>query len=195
MFKKRKASKNTSARSKVVVNTEEDKNEVTDVNLKLEAEPDKKGRIEEPKKDIHNPNPDDNNNGTDNVKESYTGGSSKLFKPDILVDEQHQIHKENEEVLNKSKQLQQKDSDGNKIYTGMISKKSQKEVLVKPVSSHVKQNFMMDYQRDVCKDYLKNGYCGFGDTCKFLHYREEFKRNRSAIDKEWETAAKKRRKF
>ncbi|KAF6763124.1 hypothetical protein DFP72DRAFT_801523 [Ephemerocybe angulata] len=28
-----------------------------------------------------------------------------------------------------------------------------------------------DYQPDVCKDYKETGYCGFGDTCKFLHDR------------------------
>ncbi|KAF5355525.1 hypothetical protein D9758_006384 [Tetrapyrgos nigripes] len=30
---------------------------------------------------------------------------------------------------------------------------------------------IVDYQPDVCKDYKETGYCGFGDTCKFLHDR------------------------
>lgn len=118
-----------------------------------------------------------------------------LFKPDSSVEEQHRLLKDNEKRLIASENLQKKDSDGIKLYTGQISKKSKKEVLVKPSSSHVKQNYLMDYQRDVCKDFLKNGYCGFGDTCKFLHYREEFKKVERSGVKEWEAAAKKRRKF
>ncbi|KAK2464175.1 hypothetical protein APHAL10511_003632 [Amanita phalloides] len=30
---------------------------------------------------------------------------------------------------------------------------------------------IIDYQPDVCKDYKETGFCGFGDTCKFLHDR------------------------
>jgi len=30
---------------------------------------------------------------------------------------------------------------------------------------------LVDYQPDVCKDYKETGFCGFGDTCKFLHDR------------------------
>ncbi|CCI50606.1 hypothetical protein ABG067_005969 [Albugo candida] len=32
-----------------------------------------------------------------------------------------------------------------------------------------------DYQPDVCKDYKETGFCGFGDTCKFLHDRGDYK--------------------
>lgn len=28
-----------------------------------------------------------------------------------------------------------------------------------------------DYQPDICKDYKETGFCGFGDSCKFLHDR------------------------
>lgn len=33
----------------------------------------------------------------------------------------------------------------------------------------------IDYAPDVCKDYLETGYCGFGDSCKFLHDRGDYK--------------------
>ena len=29
----------------------------------------------------------------------------------------------------------------------------------------------MDPQPDVCKDYKQTGYCGYGDSCKFMHDR------------------------
>lgn len=38
-------------------------------------------------------------------------------------------------------------------------------------SSVIKTATIIDYQPDVCKDYKETGYCGFGDTCKFLHDR------------------------
>lgn len=56
-------------------------------------------------------------------------------------------------------------------------------------TSTIRQVTIVDYQPDVCKDYkgasiglcslwtfvnnirLETGYCGFGDTCKFLHDR------------------------
>lgn len=38
-------------------------------------------------------------------------------------------------------------------------------------NSTIKTVTVIDYQPDVCKDYKETGYCGFGDTCKFLHDR------------------------
>jgi RING finger protein 113A len=31
-----------------------------------------------------------------------------------------------------------------------------------------------DYQMDICKDYFETGYCGFGDSCIFMHTRENY---------------------
>ena len=42
-----------------------------------------------------------------------------------------------------------------------------------------------DYAPDLCKDYLETGFCGFGDSCKFLHDRGEYKAGWE-LDKEWE---------
>ncbi|KAG5725813.1 Pre-mRNA-splicing factor CWC24, partial [Termitomyces sp. T112] len=38
-------------------------------------------------------------------------------------------------------------------------------------TSTIRTVTIVDYQPDVCKDYRETGYCGFGDTCKFLHDR------------------------
>ncbi|XP_048479741.1 E3 ubiquitin-protein ligase RNF113A-like [Plutella xylostella] len=35
--------------------------------------------------------------------------------------------------------------------------------------------FRWDYQPDICKDYKETGFCGFGDSCKFLHDRSDYK--------------------
>lgn len=40
--------------------------------------------------------------------------------------------------------------------------------------TNVRTITVVDYQPDVCKDYKETGYCGFGDTCKFLHDRSDY---------------------
>lgn len=42
------------------------------------------------------------------------------------------------------------------------------------MTSNVRTVTAVDYQPDVCKDYKETGYCGFGDTCKFLHDRSDY---------------------
>eukprot|EP00058_Branchiostoma_floridae_P012618 XP_002598106.1 hypothetical protein BRAFLDRAFT_59551 [Branchiostoma floridae] len=32
-----------------------------------------------------------------------------------------------------------------------------------------------DYQPDLCKDFKETGFCGFGDSCKFMHDRTDYK--------------------
>ena len=46
-----------------------------------------------------------------------------------------------------------------------------------------------DFAPDVCKDYKQTGFCGFGDNCKYLHAREDYKHGWQ-LDKEWETVTK-----
>ncbi|KAI0538405.1 hypothetical protein GGR58DRAFT_298375 [Xylaria digitata] len=47
----------------------------------------------------------------------------------------------------------------------------------------------MDFAPDVCKDYKQTGFCGFGDNCKFLHAREDYKQGWQ-LDREWESVTK-----
>ena len=46
-----------------------------------------------------------------------------------------------------------------------------------------------DFAPDVCKDYKQTGFCGFGDSCKFLHAREDYKQGWQ-LDKDWENVTK-----
>ena len=40
---------------------------------------------------------------------------------------------------------------------------------------NVRSSVRFDYQPDVCKDYKETGYCGYGDSCKFVHDRSDYK--------------------
>jgi RING finger protein 113A len=55
----------------------------------------------------------------------------------------------------------------------------------KPTAANVRMISMFDYQPDICKDYKETGYCGYGDTCKFMHDRGDYKSGWQ-IDKEWD---------
>ena len=52
-------------------------------------------------------------------------------------------------------------------------------------AANVRTVTVVDYQPDVCKDYKQTGYCGFGDNCKFLHDRGDYKAGWQ-LDREWE---------
>ncbi|PFH56571.1 hypothetical protein XA68_16317 [Ophiocordyceps unilateralis] len=55
--------------------------------------------------------------------------------------------------------------------------------------TNVRTITVTDFAPDVCKDYKLTGFCGFGDNCKFLHSREDYKQGWQ-LDKEWETVTK-----
>ncbi|RHY34361.1 hypothetical protein DYB32_001005, partial [Aphanomyces invadans] len=48
-----------------------------------------------------------------------------------------------------------------------------------------------DYAPDICKDYKETGFCGYGDNCKFLHDRGDYKSGWQ-IDKEWNEKERKK---
>ena len=50
-----------------------------------------------------------------------------------------------------------------------------------------------DFAPDVCKDYKQTGFCGYGDSCKFSHMREDYKQGWE-LDKDWEKVGEKGKK-
>jgi RING finger protein 113A len=42
-------------------------------------------------------------------------------------------------------------------------------------TTFVRTTARFDYQPDICKDYKETGFCGFGDTCIYLHDRGDTK--------------------
>eukprot|EP00922_Rhytidocystis_sp_ex-Travisia-forbesii_P021189 GHVS01031071.1.p1 GENE.GHVS01031071.1~~GHVS01031071.1.p1 ORF type:complete len:388 (-),score=70.73 GHVS01031071.1:69-1232(-) len=56
---------------------------------------------------------------------------------------------------------------------------------------NVRMTMRIDYDPCICKDYKETGYCGFGDTCKFLHDRTDYKGGWQ-IEQEWQDEQKKK---
>eukprot|EP00039_Didymoeca_costata_P009988 m.133281 g.133281 ORF g.133281 m.133281 type:complete len:317 (+) comp14669_c0_seq3:112-1062(+) len=42
-------------------------------------------------------------------------------------------------------------------------------------SANIRSTVRWDYAPDICKDYKETGFCGYGDSCKFLHDRSDYK--------------------
>jgi RING finger protein 113A len=56
-------------------------------------------------------------------------------------------------------------------------------------STNVRTITVTDFAPDVCKDYKQTGFCGWGDSCKFLHSREDYKQGWE-LDRDWEIGTK-----
>ena len=41
--------------------------------------------------------------------------------------------------------------------------------------ANIRATVRWDYAPDICKDYKETGFCGFGDSCKFMHDRSDYK--------------------
>lgn len=50
--------------------------------------------------------------------------------------------------------------------------------------ANLRATIRWDYQPDICKDYKETGFCGFGDSCKFLHDRSDYKHGWQ-LEREW----------
>ncbi|KAJ8344829.1 hypothetical protein SKAU_G00290220 [Synaphobranchus kaupii] len=70
---------------------------------------------------------------------------------------------------NYQKFIKPKDSTMGNASSGMVRKG--------PIRApeHLRATVRWDYQPDICKDYKETGFCGFGDSCKFLHDRSDYK--------------------
>ncbi|KAG0307230.1 hypothetical protein BGZ98_000737 [Dissophora globulifera] len=85
--------------------------------------------------------------------------------------------------------------DGNDLYKGMAAYKSHvqrpettnSKIRVGPMraSGNIRVTNRFDYQPDICKDYKETGFCGYGDSCIYMHDRGDYKAGWQ-LDQEWE---------
>lgn len=104
-----------------------------------------------------------------------------------------------EQLLGKSSHTAKKDESaadgtykGSSNYSNYIQKNAnapQKQVGPQKAPTNIRTVTTMDFKPDICKDYAKTGYCGFGDACIFLHDRADWKQGWQ-LDKEWEIETK-----
>jgi len=87
-------------------------------------------------------------------------------------------------------------ADGKQLYVGQsgYTQHVKQSKFSGPVrqTAHIRPDVRMDFARDICKDFKETGYCGWGDTCIFLHDRGDYKAGWQ-IDREWEIEQKQKR--
>lgn len=76
----------------------------------------------------------------------------------------------------------------NAKYTGLLGP-------TRNTMSNVRSTMRVEYwgvsgDGGICKDYKETGYCGYGDSCKFMHDRGDYKQG-FHLDKEWDAKQKK----
>lgn len=54
-------------------------------------------------------------------------------------------------------------------------------------AASIRTTCRFDFAADLCKDYNETGFCGFGDSCKFIHDRGDYKSGWE-LEEEWEAA-------
>lgn len=75
---------------------------------------------------------------------------------------------------------------------GIFRDKTRNKFLAGPLkaSQFVRTTARFDYQPDICKDYKDTGFCGFGDTCIYLHDRGDTMTGWQ-LEQQWEEQKKK----
>lgn len=92
------------------------------------------------------------------------------------------MKKNDEKKIDKTQESQQPSSSkGVKRKIGEEEKGSE---YLRRKHNFIKSTIRTDYQPDICKDYKETGFCGFGDSCKFLHDRTDYKHGWQ-LDQEW----------
>lgn len=87
---------------------------------------------------------------------------------------------------------------GDATYTSVVDKDIQNKKQTGtqgPVAApaFMRSTARFDYQPDICKDYKETGFCGYGDQCKFMHDRGDYKSGWQ-MEKEWEAEQLKKKK-
>lgn len=134
----------------------------------------------------------------------YGGGAFSYEAKDTAADKDARAMLEKKLAM--QEQRVQELEEGKKVYRGQAAytnfimkdaKEAVAEAKVKGTlgptraPTNVRGICRIDYQPDVCKDYKETGQCGFGDSCKFLHDRSDYKSGWQ-IELDWQAQQKKK---
>ncbi|CAI4046828.1 hypothetical protein SKDZ_12G3520 [Saccharomyces kudriavzevii ZP591] len=90
------------------------------------------------------------------------------------------------------KMKKKRSNENNELVLNMSGKSAQSTKKINQ-PTNIRTTVLMDFQPDVCKDFKQTGYCGYGDSCKFLHSRDDFKTGWK-LNQEWNVGGEGSRK-
>lgn len=148
-------------------------------------------------------NCNDSSESDDNHKASLhtvSYKSSRTSEPELpkdmgataTIEYETEVSKDARTIYEKSLKINEelKEKGDDKIYRGVnnyqkfitpkdsiLGSAMSSEVAKGPVRapSNIRSTVRWDYKPDLCKDYKETGFCGFGDSCIFLHDRTDYK--------------------
>ena len=106
-------------------------------------------------------------------KRSFTGLKEKAVKVDHPIKATDSLTVEDKE-------------DATSAQPRLLSKGSSSQIgPQKSTNKNIRVSTRIDYQPYLCKDYNETGYCGFGDSCIYVHDRGDYKTGWE-LEQEWE---------
>jgi len=138
--------------------------------------------------DQSNSNSSSSEEDTEIIKCKLLNKKLKTSKETSEDDKKFNIHKfESKDTVIKGKDLATRTAE----YTSTAAKHHNPNA-AGPLRAptNVRATCRFDYQPDICKDYKETGFCGFGDTCIYLHDRGDYKSGWQ-LEAEWEEKKKK----
>ncbi|XP_046744034.1 E3 ubiquitin-protein ligase RNF113A isoform X1 [Diprion similis] len=201
LFKKRKIRNNAARKRKEIVGENGDSEDEEVTIVKKEKKTDVQNPMRQStsmKRRRSMPGENDEEGEDDSVTVSYKSkrnvmpagpsdqGATAILETETELDRDAQALFEKAQKINE--ELEGKEDD--KVYRGMnnyaqyYKKKdtaagnaSSGMVRKGPIRApaNLRATVRWDYQPDICKDYKETGFCGFGDSCKFLHDRSDYK--------------------
>jgi len=158
MFRKRKSKKKNSTRRRNLDDNEEE-NDLETSDLLQEA---REMNNAKKQKIVHTVENDDDGRSSP-IQQYRPSNEASLSEKDLATKTSHHHPDEEnieEETVGKGADGIFRDKTRNKFYAGPIK-----------TAKFMRTTARFDYQPDICKDYKDTGFCGFGDTCIYLHDR------------------------
>ncbi|KAL6931681.1 uncharacterized protein HGUI_00920 [Hanseniaspora guilliermondii] len=93
-------------------------------------------------------------------------------------------------LVDVSEDKAKKDNKNKKKLDLAINNRSKNVTIKPPTRSDIANNkkIYMDYEPLLCKEYKLKGYCGYGDTCKFIHSRDDYINENKLTKKHWKNS-------